>query len=503
MAVSVFILAGFAGCKNDGDDINVNPEDVNAYLSVNVVVANDSGTKGAETNPSEPGTTDESRIEELHLHFFDSGAGTYVSSLTIDGTDLVPGGSGSASHPVKLGAGTYKVLVIANGNVTLSGGVGASLLDQLSLTRTHGLLTSVPASTTADKGLVMASRTPNGLTTDPFYGSAPYVELVITTSNTKDSPALINVEMERTVAKLTITGNEADGKGMNGYEVAAATSGECVVTISDYLVVNVNKTGYVFRNTAKATTTDIGYGSVYNGTYPWSSGNPYLYVWDPNSADKIYTPGTGLIADLSARYDNAAKDVTTASTFSAMPASTAHSTIGYCLENTAVSTAQRNGYSTGLVFKGKVVPTVVFTDGSTSEPYTSGTTVFYSTKTSRFYKNAASVALDAATGITDAATITGKTADVLETLSIREFVNGDVYYVYWIKHENDAAVKNQIMEFAIVRNNVYKMEITDISKVGAGGIVIDPNDPNELEETYFTVELKVSPWGVRTNDIEF
>ena len=65
------------------------------------------------------------------------------------------------------------------------------------------------------------------------------------------------------------------------------------------------------------------------------------------------------------------------------------------------------------------------------------------------------------------------------------------------------------MEYAVVRNNVYKLAVTNISKFGhpekGEG---DPDDggserEDEEEKHYFQVSVKVLPWTVRVNDIEF
>ena len=67
------------------------------------------------------------------------------------------------------------------------------------------------------------------------------------------------------------------------------------------------------------------------------------------------------------------------------------------------------------------------------------------------------------------------------------------------------------MEFAVVRNNVYKLCVDSIEKFGhptPGGDdpdpdKPDPNDPDEEGEYYFKVSVKVLPWVVRVNHIEF
>ena len=65
------------------------------------------------------------------------------------------------------------------------------------------------------------------------------------------------------------------------------------------------------------------------------------------------------------------------------------------------------------------------------------------------------------------------------------------------------------MEFAVVRNNVYKLAVTKIGQLGHPRISEnDPDDPkpdtpDEKGDVYMTVECHVLPWVVRVNNIEF
>ncbi|MBQ8838584.1 MAG: fimbria major subunit [Bacteroidales bacterium] len=63
------------------------------------------------------------------------------------------------------------------------------------------------------------------------------------------------------------------------------------------------------------------------------------------------------------------------------------------------------------------------------------------------------------------------------------------------------------MEFAVVRNNVYKLCVDYINKLGhptpgtPDPDPIEPGDPDESGEYYFGVTAKVVPWVVRVNHI--
>lgn len=84
------------------------------------------------------------------------------------------------------------------------------------------------------------------------------------------------------------------------------------------------------------------------------------------------------------------------------------------------------------------------------------------------------------------------------------------YYYYWNRHNDNG--KDGIMgpmEFAVVRNNVYKLAVTKISMLGHPRLSSnDPNPPtpdtdDETSDVYMTVDTQVIPWVVRVNNITF
>lgn len=84
------------------------------------------------------------------------------------------------------------------------------------------------------------------------------------------------------------------------------------------------------------------------------------------------------------------------------------------------------------------------------------------------------------------------------------------YYFYWNRHNNNNNdYEMGPMEFAVVRNNVYKLAVTAIRKLGHPRITendpdpVDPEDPDEKGDVYISVSVEVLPWVVRVNNIEF
>lgn len=84
------------------------------------------------------------------------------------------------------------------------------------------------------------------------------------------------------------------------------------------------------------------------------------------------------------------------------------------------------------------------------------------------------------------------------------------YYFYWNRHnDNLHNGKMGLMEFATVRNNVYKLAVTGITGMGHPRRTeddpdpVEPHDPDEELMNSIQVEINVLPWVVRVNDIVF
>ena len=79
------------------------------------------------------------------------------------------------------------------------------------------------------------------------------------------------------------------------------------------------------------------------------------------------------------------------------------------------------------------------------------------------------------------------TADILAEYGARTYKDATCYYTWWIRHANDRSEDtNGVMEYAIVRNNIYELDVTSIYSLG--GYI-----PNE-EEKGFIVNVYVKDW---------
>ncbi len=84
------------------------------------------------------------------------------------------------------------------------------------------------------------------------------------------------------------------------------------------------------------------------------------------------------------------------------------------------------------------------------------------------------------------------------------------FYFYWNRHnDNGNSGVMGPMEFGVVRNNVYKLAVTKIRRLGHPRVPendpdpVEPGDPDEEGNVYFDVQSETLPWVVRLNNIEF
>ncbi len=191
----------------------------------------------------------------------------------------------------------------------------------------------------------------------------------------------------------------------------------------------------------------------------------------------------------------------------------------YVTENTIPSPRrQMNGISTGIVFKGHIIATDNNPDVRVAmeqrEPLYVYNNALYIR--SMFAGLSENTAVKNAYNAVMAAAGNGEPTDKMWTdhgftiytpNSNNEY---EVLYYYWNRHNNNGMPAEMgIMEFAVVRNNVYKLCVDKISILGhptdpgKDPDPVDPNEPDENSDVYFKVSVQVLPWVVRVNSITF
>lgn len=206
----------------------------------------------------------------------------------------------------------------------------------------------------------------------------------------------------------------------------------------------------------------------------------------------------------------------------------------YAKENTIPgTTAQKHNVSTGVVFKGQLAAGETASD-AVKTAMAAGKRIYVFNNVLYGAWSNVKTAAEAGTDPTlqaaynqAAASITGEatepTSAAAATAGFTGYSPKDgkyyVYYYYWNRHNDNLDPYDMgVMEFAVVRNNVYKLAVDKISRFGhptppdpsnpdpdpePDPDPVDPDDPDESVNYYFNVTVKVLPWTVRINNIEF
>ena len=174
--------------------------------------------------------------------------------------------------------------------------------------------------------------------------------------------------------------------------------------------------------------------------------------------------------------------------------------MAYCFENSTDINHQTHGLSTGISFVARM-----YSNGTCTSPITElyqyqGYNFTSLTAIGEAFKgNTPQAILDLIKGTTP------PTKENLRAAGIVKYSdNICYYYTTEIKHFDDGN-NNTLgnMEFAIMRNNIYSLAITNISKIGDPIVDPTPGTPNETKEAALKVQVQILPWIVRYNDIEF
>lgn len=174
--------------------------------------------------------------------------------------------------------------------------------------------------------------------------------------------------------------------------------------------------------------------------------------------------------------------------------------LAYCFENSTDIEHQTHGLSTGITFVARMYKDEVCqTPVDQLYQYNGYNFESLAAIGEAFGGNTPQAILDLINGTTP------ETTESLKAAGIVKYV-GNICYYYstQIKHYDDGN-NNTLgnMEFAIMRNNIYSLAVTNITRLGDPIVDPTPETPNETKEAALQVVVKILPWIVRYNDIEF
>ena len=137
----------------------------------------------------------------------------------------------------------------------------------------------------------------------------------------------------------------------------------------------------------------------------------------------------------------------------------------------------RDYYCTGVLFKATYIP-AGFTEGQTFYWYAN-----------KFYRTLSDIATEMGGNI-------ALTDDNCVQYGIYKYTKGTCYYTYWIRHADDGDdTKISPMEYAIVRNNIYQLNVTSVNGIGS----VEPTGDAQVIITVYVEDWKDIP----TNAVEW
>lgn len=316
------------------------------------------------------------------------------------------------------------------------------------------------------------------------------------------------------------------------FDEESATAGNWYVKIEGYALTNLSKEQNHVRHIGDGHGISTPFGTLNGNNYLitpyWAdkngvtfgadgnfTGNPATTTWFYNTLAAVSAESENLTIETDGSFKNgeaAATYYRALPTTDENPGAVTGGTgtnpevgakMAYCFENSTDIDHQTHGLSTGISFVARMYKDKNCTNSITSLYQYNGYN-FESLKAigEAFGANTPKKIQDLIDKETASTPIT---KEELEAAGIKQYSsNICYYYTTEIKHfdnGNNNTLGN--MEFAIMRNNIYSLAITNISKIGDPIVDPTPETPNETKEAALKVSVKIIPWIVRYNDIEF
>lgn len=551
MAVMATALVGCSSSDDLATDIKGNGNKTEAaYASFKINLPTTTGTRGAGDPEGTPefvqGEAKEYEVKNGTILIFDN-SGNFVESAELGTmnpwTDIKTDGvTTAAAVTVKLSkvavGGNYQALVLLNNNTNTTE-------QKVTLPNAGDLYTTWSAADSKANGEKYASTDGIFMANAPKYVSdtenpttlVAFNNVYASREQAQAKPAT-TVYVERGLAKVTMDNFATD------YTISGGTyDGDKVVIKTWQLDVTNKSTFPIHQANLKSEWSDIwanprffddtssAFKRVYWGTDPNYNGTDYQNLTNCKAAFNMIAN-----ADVKglAGVDNPQ----------------------YCLENTFNLDNMMQGQTTRVVFKAVYTPKT-FTTGETFYNVANNTAVWKEADlkqqiltlaikamkiTDATEQKQYTVDLSKGTNISGVAgqhqiaaeniiftpgtgsTTSKVTTDVVNeinnklglsaTTGISTYLNGEAYYIARIKHFNELTPwtagtaygtnnADFLGRYGVLRNNWYSLSVHSISNLGYPEVPeVKPETPDDENDQYINVEVKILDWAKRTQQIE-
>ena len=558
MAVMATALVGCAS----NDDITPNANEGNqtgaAYASFKINLPTTSGTRADDPKPGTPsfeyGDAKEYEVKNGTVLIFDE-SGNFVESANLGNmnpwTDVKSDGVTTAAiatvqlQKVTVG-GKYKALVLLNNNTDTTPKVTLPTASTDTYDEWSKNVKKVNVKEYESTDGIFMANAPMYVDSSTEPTTLVQIANICASPEEAQSKAATTVYVERGLAKVTMQ------KFATNYTIAAGTTYEGgKVVIENWQLDVTNKSTFPIHQTG---TLKKAWDQIWNTPrfYDTTSKSFKRVYWgiDPNYSDNQYSAGSSDPKKTALDYCKEAFNMITKGD---IKGEAGDDKPQYCLENTFNLANMMQGQTTRVVFKAVFTPKD-FSTGDTFYKIGNNTAVWSKdnletqirtvaltvmgitdateqskyrvdlSKGSNISGTAGQHVIQAANIIYTGEASSSKVSDdnvakineklgLSATAGISTYLNGVSYYIARIKHFNDLAPwkagesygsdnATYLGRYGVLRNNWYSLSVSSVSGLGYPDVPeVKPTVPDDENDKYINVEVKILSWAKRSQSI--
>ena len=564
MAVMATALVGCSSNDNLNPNPNEGTDKAGtAYASFKINLPTTSGTRAAGDPTFEKGDKNEYAVNDATLLLFLKNAttGAFEYKEAVDLGNMEPWTSSDAAgitttakltaklNNAKVGANDYYALIILNNHTTTAAKINFPTTNQ-----SFAEWSKIAANATAkyseyDNGFFMANA-------PKYVAGAPTtlvaIKNICASKQQAENSEATTVYVERGLAKVSLaSGSENKHVDINegNYKDDKVDITGWTLDVTNTKTYPVHVTDGLWADTWKTTTTPAATNRAsmdrFHDTKPDSEFPRVYWGLDPNYSLDFTTV-------------DACEDEFKMATKGDFKTDEEAKKAQYCLENTFDIAHMMQGQTTRVLFSAKYTPNG-FSDGDTFYKMGNSSQLWNADKVEAQIKAKAqevlieadpskdpskvTVTLNAATNnltkagvylvaaanvqynsvnITDdeASKINAKLGFKAETpteaaVGLSTFEGGVSYYIARVKHFNDLTPwnpgdktydgnnANWLGRYGVLRNNWYELSVSSVSGPGYPDVPkVNPTDPDDVNDQYINVEVKILSWAKRSQSVD-
>ena len=558
------MATALVGCSSN-DNLNPNPNEGTdkagtAYASFKINLPTTSGTRAAGDPTFEKGDKNEYAVNDATLLLFQKNAttGAFEYKEAVELGNMEPWTSSDASgitttakltakiSNAKVGANDYYALIILNNHTTTAAKINFPTTNQ-----SFAEWSKIAANATAkyseyDNGFFMANA-------PKYVAGAPTtlvaIKNICASKQQAENSEATTVYVERGLAKVSLaSGSENKHVDINegNYKDDKVDITGWTLDVTNTKTYPVHVTDGLWADTWKTTTTPAATNRAsmdrFHDTKPDSEFPRVYWGLDPNYSLDFTTVDVcedefKMATKGDFKTDEEAKKAQ------------------YCLENTFDIAHMVQGQTTRVLFSAKYTPND-FTVGETFYKFGNSPKLWHAADVVAQIKAKAmevlgetvdskvTVTLDAASNnltkagvkLVAAVNVQHNSADIPEAkvkelnaklgfkatetgdveVGLSTFESGVSYYIARVKHFGDDLTPwkpgdltydgnnaNWLGRYGVLRNNWYELTVSSVSGPGYPDVPkVNPTDPDDVNDQYINVEVKILSWAKRSQSVD-